>query len=582
MEHDRERLNWHSIANALTSRTSIVVLLEGDAGRRLSAWRAEATRSGTQWLEASTSGDQSPFALWTRLAMSHPAGANLAMRLRFGPPQPVDPDCPVLPDPLAVFDAISTWIAGIATRPLVVVLDAVDRADRDCLLALSFVARSLENASLALVLVTSGQHVGPQWDNVVRQLTEEAGLIRMAGVPHPESRPQRPLAGANSVQHGIAHCRAGALHTGCLALTSMLETATGNESALSAVDEAQAWQYLAMATLNLREFATAQLAAARVMALGDAPGMRRLARRIRMSALHDQRRAAELRALGNEAWRELGEENLSATEAAWLQLDAALGFSLDDSDGRHDLLLEDLLTRPEGEVTAQCRSVAHVWLAASCLLRGNAGQAAAYQRTGLALLVSLDDFSRVMFLRVRHAAVLFALERYAEASCQFEEAARQGLRAGRFSLAAESLAYAARARAATGDLAAARRILAGPGKNRHHVWGSMRARLLLRHAEAVVALASGDLSTAEALANLVLADLESHLSDRPSLSVGLACECAFVLADIAAAAGDTHRAKDWIDRGLTVARTAAPEEGAALLMTGGRRRAKLVSTMGEY
>jgi tetratricopeptide (TPR) repeat protein len=570
MVHDEERLTWSAVVRTLAARIPVVALLEGDAGRRLAAWRSVALKAGVLWLESpSDPAESSPFRVWTQLATTHPSGVELVRRLRFGPDQAEDPGCPILPDPGGAYSSIYSWLVEVSSGPLLAVVKAVDQADQDCLAALDYIIRALEDVPVALFLQTSGQKVGGHWDQLLPRLISETRLIHIRGRPLVENPSRRPDEPSTSLEHGIACCRAGALHMGSLVL---LKGLIGDEERQSSrANDATAWSYLAMAMLNKRQFHFVSLAVAGALALETAPQRRRLLRRTLMIALRGQGNARRLHQLGIEARQELAAEDLEPAEEAWLRLDAALGCSLDDPEGVHESLLRSIVDLPDNAVSPQCRAAAHVWLAAFLTVNGDPQSAIPHQRAGLAILESLEDESRSAITRVRLGAALFGAGSYAESAAHFEIAARRTLRTGDHVMTAECLCYAARAHAAMGELADAVNLLAGSTRSGMHVWSPRRARLLRLHAQAVIALARGDPQMAEAMVGSLLEDLETGADGQLAWTVRLTCECAYLLADIAAAQGDSVRARRWTTQGLRIGEESAPEERAALIASGRKR-----------
>src|SRR5215471_19853692 len=104
MTHDEADLSWPAVAKAIAVRSPLVVLLEGDAGQRLPAWRSRAIRAGIRWMEAPADPREwFPFDLWSQLAADQPAGSELLRRLRSGPDWAEDPGYPLLPDPVGAY-----------------------------------------------------------------------------------------------------------------------------------------------------------------------------------------------------------------------------------------------------------------------------------------------------------------------------------------------------------------------------------------------------------------------------------------------------------------------------------------------
>jgi uncharacterized membrane-anchored protein len=76
---------------------------------------------------------------------------------------------------------------------------------------------------------------------------------------------------------------------------------------------------------------------------------------------------------------------------------------------------------------------------------------------------------------------------------------------------------------------------------------------------------------AEAMVGSLLEDLETGADGQLAWTVRLTCECAYLLADIAAAQGDSVRARRWTTQGLRIGEESAPEERAALIASGRKR-----------
>jgi tetratricopeptide (TPR) repeat protein len=453
-------------------------------------------------------------------------------------------------------------------QPRVVVIDAVDQADQDCLAALSYVVRSLENLPITLVLRTSGRALGGPWDRLLPNLIAKGAAVRVDGdrLEHDQNRPLTEWS--SSLEYGLACCRAGALHTGSRVLATELANGNGD---LPTATEANSWQVLAMAMLRLRQFRFVSTAVAGAMALDPAVQQRRLLRRILMFALRGLGESDALRKLGGVALHELNSQIGDPAEEAWLQLDAALGCSLDDPEGRHVRLLESIVDRADRNVSAQCRAAAHLWLAAFRTIGGDAQGAVGHQRVGLSLLKALHDESRALSTRVRLGAALFGLGNYGEAAAHFETAARRAIGPGEFEMAAECLCYAARSYVAIGNSVRAEILLDGPLGSRHDLWSPRRARLLRLHALAVLALARGEAVAAEAMAQSLVEELTGGAGGESEWTARISCECAYLLADIAASRGEILEVRQWLLHGLRMCEHAAVEERPGLIARGKAR-----------
>jgi len=557
---------WSVILKAMSARTPVAVLLEGDAGRCLPVWRSSAAASGVDWWDAATAGsDWAPFDLWTHVAESLPHGSQLARRLRFGPDQPLDPGCPMLPDPVGVHHAILRWLAATAETPLVVVLNDLDATDEDSWAALDYVIRGLEAVPLTIVM-HAGAGLGSRGKLFMGALVDDALVLRRAGRPlakGPVSRPASPT----SIAFGLDCCRTGAVRTGGAVLAGSLASAGG--PALSREDEATAWRYLAMAMLTRGQFGFASTAVSGAMALERESATRRLLRRIDLLAGSAQGDGVKLREMAGQIASEFVGGGPEGTEAGWLRLDRALISSRGDSKEAHERDLRDVLNLPQGQASPQCRAVAHLWLGAVLTLNDDVPNAVEHQRAGLVLLDSLGEESRSVPTRVRLGAALFGLGRWAEATAQCTLAARLATRVGDHELTAECLCMASRAQVALGQLASAQRLLNGARVPRARVWAGERARSLRIHARGVLALARGDQKAAEEAGEKVWSSLGAH-EETPAW-VRLRCEAAFLLADVADVRGDGARCHDWVSRGLELVARASAEERPALAAAGRRR-----------
>ena len=561
--------SWEAVAGALTARVPSILVLEGDAERRLVDWHSSAVDDGALWLESPAVPTQwAPFDLWTQLAEIHPGGAELAQRLRFGPEHEEDPGCPLLPDAAGVHCAIHRWLVTLSTRPFVVVLNAVDEADPDSLLALAYIVRALEDVLIALILRTSGRIQNDLWDQLLPRLMAETEIVHIQGGPPANNQTRVRLGLPTSLEYGIASCRAGALRTGSRILVKQL---TENGAALSPNAEGTAWTYLAMAMLSQSQFQFVASAVTGAMALQPTPQRRRLLRRTLMFALRGQGEGIALRELGLAARHELCTSVIEPTEEAWLRLDSALGCSLDDPEGVHESFLASIVDSSEHAASAQCRVAANLWLAAFHTVNGNAPAAISHQRAGLALLEALEDESRGLSTRVRLGAALFGLGLCAEAAPHLELAAHGALRLGKFEIAAECWCYAARARTAMGDLVHAEELLADAVARGRGVWAQRRAHLLRLHARAVLALARGAPGAAEAMVDCLMKDLDGDVDGEPTWLARIMCECTYVLADVATANGDGATATKWALQGLHLSEDSAREERAALIAAGRNR-----------
>jgi tetratricopeptide (TPR) repeat protein len=565
---------WADVIRAFEERRPFVVLLDRDSGRWLDRWRTSALAEGRRWLESPPCPTNlAPFDLWTHLAETRSNGRHLAHRLRFGAHRE-DPACPLLPDPVGAHRAIFEWLTADPNQPQVVVIDAVDEADQDCLAALSYVVRALEDEPIVVVLRTSGRAPGGHWDDLLPRLVEETTLLRVDGDRVERDRRRTITLGTPTLDYGFACCRVGALRTGSRILAQEL---TNDDGRLSKETEARAWQYLAMAMLRLRNFQFVSTAVTGGLALDLGPQQRRLLRRILMLALHGQGESKALRELGMAARQDLKDHSVDSLEEAWLRLDAALGCSMDDPEHLHENLLKSIAERPDCNASVQCRAAAHLWLAASRTLSGDSVGAVDHQRAGLKILEALQDESRALPVRIRLGVTLFALESYAEAAPHFETAARQAKGSGDLEMVAECLCYAARAHIAMGNLLVADELLGNASGRRRKLWAPRRARLLRLHALSVLALARAESTTAAAMAQTLQEEMGGELVGAPAWTARLNCECAYLLADIAAARGDVLAARRWASHGLRLCEHAAIEERLALTSSGEIRLLRLPS-----
>ncbi|WP_437673947.1 hypothetical protein [Sorangium sp. So ce131] len=598
---------WALILEATGRRAPLVVVAPGGAAPLAAAWRDAVREAGVDWIEApgvdpSAPRPGEPFGFWLDCA-----GAIDPARPRASWLEPVrrayaDPCGPMLPDGNAVAFALLGQLSPLLRRPSVLALRGLERATDDDLLVLGFLARALGAAGVVLVVFAEAS-----WDDAgLERRLSRAGEVSLARAVAPDASPRpapdasprpapdasprsapTPARRAEGEAAGVALCAAGALHEGVATLSAALAAAPEPQ----APERAEAWLHLAMAALQTHAPELALRAARIARTAADVPSVRRRARRVHMAALRQAGQAEALRELGLAAYAER-EAAPDPGERFWLHLDAALGCSMLDPEGRHEALLDVILAGrdvPEG-----CRATAHLWKAAHVFARGRpaeaatlvvererAAEAAALQERGLAGIEAMGDVTRALFVRARLGATLEIAGRPADAIAHLEVAAERARWCGERALAALATAEAVTACAALGERARAEALVAReraastPGERAGE---RPRRSLLERRARAHLAIARGASLEARREAEALLAEARGLPPQHAQAAFAECCEAVYLLADAAALEGDREAARALAGAGLRLAADAAPEDRPRLRARGALRAERLVKS----
>ncbi|AUX47687.1 uncharacterized protein SOCE26_092110 [Sorangium cellulosum] len=581
---------WTLLHEAIRRRAPLVVLAPGGAAPLAAAWRGAAREAGVAWIEApgvdaSAPRPGEPFGFWLDCA-----GALDPARPRASWLEPVrrvysDPCGPMLPDGNAVAFALLGQLSPLLRGPSVLALRGLERATDDDLVVLGFLARALGAAGVVLVVFDEA----PRDDAGIERRLSRAGDLPLARIDAPAASPRPappPYRGPEGEAAGVALCAAGALHAGVAALSEALAAAPEPH----APGRAEVWLHLAMAALQTHAPEVALRAARSARAAAAVPSVRRRARRVHMAALRQAGQAEALRELGLAAYAER-EAAPDAAERWWLHLDAALGCSMLDPEGRHEVLLDVIVAGrdvPEG-----CRATAHLWKAAHVFVHGRgaasaatlvaererAAEAAALQERGLAGLEAMGDVTRALFVRARLGATLEIAGRPADAIAHLEVAAERARWCGERALAALATAEAVTTCAALGERARAESLFAreraasSPGERAGE---GPRRVLLERRARAHLAIARGAPREARREAEALLAEARGLPPQHAQAAFAECCEAVYLLADAAALEGDGEAARALAGAGLRLAADAGPEDRPRLCARGALRVARLV------